>query len=1073
MPETAIESQQDGQQQQQHQQQQQQTAKHIHGLLVNYQDDGITACVHAALKGKKRVHYKCMDAIANFLAFGTSVGAIYLFRLASVTHSTCKLVLVLPCDQGPIEVIKFVPSRQANSLLIAIGTARGSIVIFQLNLSETPQSVSAQEIYRAENFTKSESIGVKFIDHDQDLLEPGGQQTFTKLYVCDQKCRIFVLDSNSIFPTIPLLYSNKPTPVLDVLDSEIHQIFVHRSQLLLSTDERSQVFKEYSTRPDPIGKTQRKRGFYGACFFNFNYKPARLQQLQQMQQNSASNRISASQQSIYSSTASLADLENIIIFVARPRFSLWQVNYKRDVLFTHKFEAAIKSTPPSRIVPLNNEPLKDDEEDDGEEEEEEEGEEEGEDKNLVDNDNPEIINECFERLDNWVRPPIRSDHFERLVPIFSSTLGNLLLSHTRHEIFIIDPMSPRLLLWHSYEKPIKQVCCNENEIFVLVEAAKRNYQVERIVLLAPTQFVLELHRLNRRLSLMAFVELFSEQFRSLMALPLSGPGIITTEGGLLRNIVWGTWREFSARQHQLATNRRHNRTSCRRNLNSTNNISPSPNDAGEQMIVAHETFKSLVDEIISESIQLRKSIENLTDSQLFFTASNDNIERLCTEPYASMVSLDISIANLHTNHVVHFSQEALNRQKSLAKLSQSIINLSQLKRTNSARLSLLNLNHRDDGTIGENGQRNRDNTDNHLDDDSNNQSIRNDNIRIDSLAQFDDRKVFVEPLKTRRSSHQMNNLKTRGGIQLNSTKSINTLNKIDEVDMSRHDATDSDKADVAVVKSNSDGADGNSITPDDQQQQQQAAKDDDDPTKCPGCKWPKPRAHLKPMHHSQQIQFGWLQENLVPNFEENIEQIESRAFRHGLWHLVLRCLAFKNKLDEYINCCIMLDDVRLLNMERFVNIKCSEEEFINLVIEQLERKLDFLDEINNGKLFLSVEKGSNDNDAHQYDLTNVCLKCRQIAKVPIKAGHDNEYQSDDDDDDTIASCKPGDDDDISFNLVNLFKKIMLRRSADVKRAVETLLRHPKLLNRSKIPASFYLQALSNQCSILRRTRLKV
>jgi hypothetical protein len=157
-------------------------------------------------------------------------------------------------------------------------------------------------------------------------------------------------------------------------------------------------------------------------------------------------------------------------------------------------------------------------------------------------------------------------------------------------------------------------------------------------------------------------------------------------------------------------------------------------------------------------------------------------------------------------------------------------------------------------------------------------------------------------------------------------------------------------------------------------------------------------------------------------------------------------------------------------MERFVNIKCSEEEFINLVFKQLERKLNFLDGIDDSRKFLSDKSSGNDKPC-QRDLTNVCLRCKHVAKPDDSIGDESDQL---DEEDISLDCRIGDDDgeddDISFNLVNLFKKIMLRRSADVRRAVETLLRHPKLLDRSKIPASFYLQALGNQCSILRRTR---
>lgn len=979
-----------------------QNCPEISGLLVSYKDDEINECIHSALQGKRRVYYKCMDVYSNFIAFGTSVGAIYLFRLTTITHAACKLALVIPCDQGSIDIIKFLPgSFQSDDLLVAIGTSRGSLVIFQLSCLDE-QNIRPHELYRAEEFTKSmheSSVGIKMIEYDLNFVDTYSPTqanpncSFSRVYVCDQRDRIFVLESSSIYPTFRLLYSNKPSHVLSVNDSTIHQICVHRSRLLMSTDEKTRIFSEHSNELVTIGKKQRKtKGFFGACFFNPNYKPPRM--MQHSLARSCGN-ISSSQQTIYSSAGSLVETDNLLTFVARPRFSLWQVNAKREVMFTHIFDSSLRKKPPSQAIEIHNARIESIELDDFEEIE-----------SALNQSTNDYTNE------GPTRGP-KSDHFEKLLPIFSTTLGNLLLSYSKFEIFVIDPIGARLIVWYRHEKPIMQLCCNENEIFVLSELNRHQFKVTRLILLAPTQFVLELHRINRFLSLMTFVQMFCEQMRLLMTLPINGPGIITTEGGLLRNIIWNTWRECSDFEE-----------------NSEQSSLEALNEQDGQVKMAPRTrlnlerfgqFKEIVQDILDESRQLKQSIVNLNDSQLFFTVSNENIERLCSEPYASMVSLDISIANLHTNHVVHFSQEALQRHKSLAKLSQSIMNLNKLKLA-STRSSFMNENN---GRVLA----------------SSTLDIAENDLTLD----LDDKRVVVEQLKPKNLTksetdksknifsaiHEQQENQQPTPTEEGGSKSINRLTEIKQLDVPQPQVIQ-----LSVEQ-----------------------KETSDPNRCHNCNWPKPRAHLKPMHHSQQIQHNWIQENLVPNFNEHVEQIEERAFKHGLWHLVLRCYASKHQLEDYITCCLMLDDVRLLNLERFDSLKCSEAELIDLTLNQLKLKLNQI----------LAQKDTCKDFTTGADMS-YCFKCHEVFDTKDVNNKDDSLI---DEDQSLGSSSYDEDDIISFSLVNLVRRLVLRKNSDIKPMIQKLLQHPDLLNMSRIPADFYLQVIANQCATIRRTRLKV
>lgn len=1012
----------------------------VNGLLVCYRDDQLDESVNLAIKRKSRVRYRCMDTFSNFLAFGTTSGAIYLFRLKSITHSSCMLVSMIPCDQGSIGAIRFLPIPQNDDLLIAIGTSRGSLVIFRLSQLAGEQSPLSDEIYRAESFTNNS--GIKLIEYDQDLLDP--LSSFTKLYICDLANRLYVLESSSIFPvkqTLRLFYTNNsPALIFSVNNSSINQISVHRSQLLISTNETTHLFNEHSNQPHHIGKKKRREGFYGACFFNPNYKPVTHQ----------NQMMTGSQQTVYSSTNSLNELENLLLFVARPSLRLWQVNSKREVMFTHQFESLIKSTPPVPIIDLHNEPL----------------DLNGFEETLTSTtmatnnviahsrikqlDDPTSVMNAFGFVNNEEissKIILHCDHFQRLIQIHTSTLGNLLLSYNQHEIFIIDPIGAKLIVWHTQKAPIIQICCNENEFYVMSLVTSKNqeqqqqqqFTINRLVLLAPTQFVLELHRIHRYLTLASFVQLFKDQFRSIMALPLSGPRNITTEGGLLRNVLYSAW-DFLQK-------------------NDVEENSGDLDTNGYQSGADFVEFKKMIDDILDESNQLKESLNNLTDSRFFLAMASENIERLSSEPYTSLVSLEISIADLHTNHVIHFSKEALNRHKSVANLSRSIRNLGRPKaEVRQITRSTFDV-RRDSTTLSSEENSNYDSSTNDLTDQKEQRTSGQDN------------KVIVERQRPINLSNRRNNQ--------NGNEDLLTIDR-DEAQSasirpsqgpffsprSREEAIKRREEYLSPSKEGEEDEDDDMARSDLEKTKDLPGKIDSnsssinsiitkplefDPIRCSNCQWPRPRSHLRPMHSSQRIQYSWIEENLLANFEENIEQIEERAFKHGLWNLLLKCLAFRNKFDDYITCCIMLDDVRLLNLEQFVITRRPDDNLMDCILQLMSSKLDFVKEI---QLKHQVDGGPH----HNIGLEDYCFKCHNELERNPDELHDD-YAVD-----VIASTDNDhsprrSSDRISFNLVNLFEQFMMRPNADIKRSIGLLLKYPKLIEESRIPARFYLRAI--------------
>lgn len=945
-------------------------ARSLNGLLVTYEDDELNECINSALKKKSRVKYKCMDVQHDHIAFGTSGGAIYLFRLGSFNHSPCWLESMIPCDQGSVEVVRFLPNTENDDILIAIGTSRGSLVIFRVTRLPGDQGSFCNEIYRAESFTND--IPVKLIEFDLNFRDP--QYNFDKIYICDQSGRIYTLDQGSFLinkPTGWRFYAKQqPLLIIGINNSEVNQISVLKSLLLISTHESSKVFYEQTCKLHTIGTKKRKEGFYGACFFDPRPRP---------QLGPSSN----PQGSHFSSVNSVCDADNLIMFVARPMFRLWQINHERAVQFTHQFEPMIASRY-TKPIELTNDVSS------------------HQAKDKPDKMIASLGSLCFDDAlsapTSLVMP--KTDHFHKLLPIHTLTLGNLILSYTRHEIFVIDPIEGELVVWTSFDDSIVQVSCYENEIFVWSQSNDddrgKEFNVKRLVLFAPTQLILELHRTHRYLSLIMFVQMFSQQFQKLMALPLAGSNIVTTEGGLLRNVLLNAWDAHRADRE-------------------------SGDDLAPNLDVECVEFRNLIDQIIDESRQLKHSFENVGDSSLFLNLNQENVERLCSEPYMSLISLQVSIAELHTNHVIHFDQETINRHRSIANLSQNILSIQEAKQE----VTRSNGNLDKPALVPSADDRNK----------------RTANSKPEQT------KVIVERQKPNRqrnlASNQLQTARPFFSPREAAFKSIVEVTYNDAADAPNEDSKPSDVC--------------NRLTEDSEPTTALGIVDLDvqDPRfRCSKCRWPRSRIHCNPLSLGQASQLKWIQDNLMPEFDKNVAEIERRAFELGLWHLFLRCLAKLGQLEDHLNCCIMLDDIRLLDIEQLIaTTETNDHELNRLLLDQLERKMLLEDRLRG-----DLEGAEN----------HICLKCNDLfGSVDRNELEQAHVVFLDEEPETHI------EDEYNFNLVNLLEQVLMRRNSDVKSIIQLLLKYPNLINRSKISPSFYLKAIATATLIAKQSPVSI
>lgn len=992
------------------------------GLFVEYDDD-IDECIKQPMKQKSRVRYNCFHAYGSFLAFGSSSGAIYLFKLEAITHSTCSLITIVPCDQGSIEVVQFSPYSSADYLLVAIGTARGSLIVFKLTLLSSENDLITEEIYRAESFTSSP---IQLIEHDIETT------AISRIYLCDANNHIYLVD-NFMEPRISqLFYKKAPTLLLKIDDSKVNQMHIFRSQLVISTSKSTIIFDADTNEFKPVGKKKRKdEGFYGGCFF---INPTRGNDLSSQQRQHNTIRTNIFDNTNLDNGDSMTSLADIVtIYTARPSFRMWQVNLDGSVLLTHQFESTIKSAFVTNIVQLKNCPLKEGHLDDP----------------------SDIVFNLVQRK----RMTPSSDHFQKLTQLNSSTLGSCIITHTNDEIFVLDPNGAKLIAWNTQDLTnIRQLCCVDNEIFILCDLAtiststahngdgrlihtneptannnpsKRkniNFTLRRLALLAPTQFVLELHRLRRYESLIVFVESYISLFKKKMAIPLGGDHIITTEGGLLRNVLLNAWTIFDE-------NKKDN----------------------------HGVFGSIIELILDEGRQMQQVDTFVSNLSLFSSPSTENIYRLRQEPYASLISLNVSIADLHTSHVIHFSKEVIDRHKS---------STNQLRQDN---CSITNLNspfnNRQfvaDKVIVERRRPRRSKSQqkiNEIEEPSRSDSVSYIHVSdthdessgtLNKFASHDclhkttktaDIEVDVECNKQALASTRFHDMSYIPSEHANSRQKRTLLKQIPETTDETNNRNDSYQ-DIFTSKhlstsyypknyisSNSlPGLYIDNIATSIQLSSRYC---------CKICGWPLPNAHEN-LHPSQIVLDNWINETLLDDLETNVEYVEDLAFTNCLWATYLKCLIHRRKCEDYVKCSIMLNDIRLLKSE-CITTYMSSESSIMTVLEMLLKKYD------------AIKAGSNETTDTGHDRL-LCQNCQTNLDL------DNN--------------KINNDSTFGITLVNIAEIAM--NCLGPKATVDILLnvKFKSLIDKSEIPASFYIKSikaavLSAHQSPISRTKLEM
>lgn len=202
--------------------------------------------------------------------------------------------------------------------------------------------------------------------------------------------------------------------------------------------------------------------------------------------------------------------------------------------------------------------------------------------------------------------------------------------------------------------------------------------------------------------------------------------------------------------------------------------------------------------------------------------------------------------------------------------------------------------------------------------------------------------------------------------------------------------------------------------------------------RCQHCHWPRAGSHLDRLDSIQLIQLKWMRDNLMTDFERNIDEIQDRAFKHRLWSVFLEALLKRKDIANFIICCAMLDDIRLIKLPRLI-----EQYDTQLVIDCI---LDTLSK--------SVEGKQGD----------ICRKCQ--GDLESLDGLRDELL-------VVTELDSNKEAEIKFNLVNLLNLSLTAEFRHLKLLIKSLNQRPALLTSSQVPVTFYSRALSkliNTCT---------
>ncbi|XP_066596992.1 uncharacterized protein pink [Prorops nasuta] len=371
-------------------------------ILAEYEE--INSLLHAPISSSSRIKYLCFTASQNYIALGSTIGSVYLFK-----RKSCKFFKLLPLSEGAVLCTSISPNEKT----IAIATNRGIVCLIQFK-------VAAKVIATSREHLGNRVTCLCWNNNNSEL------------FVGDNIGRVSVMVL-SIFSVNGMFQT--PSCILMNLDSSIVQLCFNSPLLLISTLTRCFISDTINEQYKQIGNKVRN-GEFGACFFNYNDNLNEHKE-HTKQINEASTLKKGLFNLIQESNTRLIEEEHCKrIFCARPSSRIWEVSVNGTVIKTHQFREAL-AIPPSPVFRAREYKWF------------------GKDQTLLTfHDFVEQTNKIF---------PTQSINLSYLDVIAE----RYIFSWTSFGLYIIDPISASIVLWNNEFSNISMACLVGNSIYLM------------------------------------------------------------------------------------------------------------------------------------------------------------------------------------------------------------------------------------------------------------------------------------------------------------------------------------------------------------------------------------------------------------------------------------------------------------------------------------------------------------------------------------------------------------------------------------------------------------------------------
>ncbi|XP_035443018.2 BLOC-2 complex member HPS5 homolog [Spodoptera frugiperda] len=268
----------------------------------------ITESINYPIKNVQRIKYTCFDISKSLIAFGATSGGIYVFN-----RTPCEFVQLIPNKDGAITRLAI--SKDEKQIGFANGRGLATVTECNQSLSGGHSTVVSKE-------------------HQGNEITAMIWSTSHMLFMGDDVGKISVLQPQNFIAKT--MFQSSSLTIMS-LDSRICQLDMKSSMLLVSTLTRCYVCDTSREQYRQIGQKLRD-GEYGACFVD--KKTNNEQHVTKTTQDFTEVR----KYNIVNDDSGFAvgkDLENTLIFCARPSSRVWEATIDGTVIRTHQFKQVL------------------------------------------------------------------------------------------------------------------------------------------------------------------------------------------------------------------------------------------------------------------------------------------------------------------------------------------------------------------------------------------------------------------------------------------------------------------------------------------------------------------------------------------------------------------------------------------------------------------------------------------------------------------------------------------------------------------------------------------------------------